>query len=60
MLVETKLSEKNMLCKVLIVYLDYFLVGVCWLKQNLSQTICKFKLMLGMVLSILDLSQCVN
>ena len=28
-----------MLGKVLIVDLDYFLIGVCWLKQNLSQTI---------------------
>ena len=39
-LVEKKCSGKNMLGKVLIVDLDYFLVGVCWLKQNLSQTIC--------------------
>ena len=40
MLVETKFSGKNMLGKVLIVDLDYLLVGVCWFKQNLSQTIC--------------------
>ena len=56
MLVETKFSGKNMLDKVLIVDFDYFLAWVCWLKQNLSQTICWFKLMLGWVLTFIALS----
>ena len=40
MLVETKFSGENILGKVLIVDLDLILVGVCWLKQSLSQQIC--------------------
>ena len=33
-------TAKNMLGKVLIFDFDHFLVGVCWLTQNLSQQIC--------------------
>ena len=45
-----------MLGWVLIVDLIILLVGFCWLEQNLSQQISYFKLMLGLVLTILALS----
>ena len=49
-----------MLGQVIIVDLIILLVGVCWLEQNLFQQISQFKLMLGLVLTILSLSCCVN
>ena len=49
MLVDAKLSGQNMLCLVLIVDLDFFLVGVCWLKQNFVEQIRQCRVMFSML-----------
>ena len=56
LLVETKFTGKIMLGMVLIVDLDYFFSCGLFVGTNLSQQISQFKLMLGLVMTILDLS----